>query len=322
MSQTDTPTQPLVAIITPVYNGGAFLRETMESVQAQDYPNLVHVVLDNASTDDTAAIIADYADAKVPVITARNPELYPLYKNWNTAFELAPKDAKYVRLLCADDKMTTDCTKKMVAVAETDDDILLVGTNIYKNEDEIPFLWPEDQTVLDGKEVVRRFFRNEIGFFAVHMLMRRDVMAWRSPIYDDAYVGADFESVLGILQRGKFGMVHERCGWVRIHDASETAKTIVKKNTHFVDWLNALYRHGPDVFAPEEFKAVARRYERHYLRKAMRWKKEHGEDAAERHFKALNEARGPLGPLDYADTFFDWMMIKVGARPYWTGWPN
>ncbi|MEO0721320.1 MAG: glycosyltransferase family A protein, partial [Pseudomonadota bacterium] len=129
MSQTDTPTQPLVAIITPVYNGGAFLRETMESVQAQDYPNLVHVVLDNASTDDTDAIIADYADAKVPVSTARNPELYPLYKNWNTAFELAPKDAKYVRLLCADDKMTTDCTKKMVAVAETDDDILLVGTN-------------------------------------------------------------------------------------------------------------------------------------------------------------------------------------------------
>ncbi len=35
---------PLVAVVTPVYNGEKYLAETMECVQAQDYPELVHIV--------------------------------------------------------------------------------------------------------------------------------------------------------------------------------------------------------------------------------------------------------------------------------------
>ncbi len=37
--------RPLVAIVTPVYNGNPWLVRTLASVQAQTYPNLVHVVL-------------------------------------------------------------------------------------------------------------------------------------------------------------------------------------------------------------------------------------------------------------------------------------
>lgn len=322
MSSFTTENAPLVAIVTPVYNGAAFLKETMDCVQAQDYPNLVHVVLDNSSTDGTADIIKAYEGAKVPVITALNPEVFPLYKNWNAAYELVPEDAKYTRLLCADDKMTPDCTSRMVEIAESDPEVLLVGTNVSKNDDVQPFQWPEDQTVMDGKEVVRRFFLSRIGFFAVHMLMRRDVLDWRKPIYDDQFVGADFEAVLAILQRGKFGMVHDTLGWVRIHEASETAKTIVKKNTHFIDWLNTLYLHGPNVLTPDEFKQVAKRYERHYLRRVLRWRREQGDEGARPHFAALEQARGPITTRDYVGAFFDWLLIKVGARPYWTGWPN
>ena len=40
---------PLVAIVTPVYNGERFLAETMQCVQCSDYPNLLHVALDNAA---------------------------------------------------------------------------------------------------------------------------------------------------------------------------------------------------------------------------------------------------------------------------------
>lgn len=322
MSSDTAENSPLVAIVTPVYNGAAFLKETMECVQAQDYPNLVHVVLDNSSTDGTAEIIQEFQGAKVPIITARNPEVFPLYKNWNAAYDLVPDDAKYTRLLCADDTMTPDCTSRMVEIAERDPDILLVGTNIRKNDDPVPFLWPEDETVMDGKEVVRRFFKNEMGFFAVHMLMRRDVLEWRSPIYDDAYVGADFEAVLAILKRGKFGMIHDHLGWVRIHDASETAKTIVKKNTHFIDWLKTLHIHGRDVLTPKEFDQVSKRYERHYLRRTMRWRKEHGEESSQPHIKALEQTRGPITTGDYVGVFYDWLLIKLGIRKYWSGWPN
>ncbi|MEQ3648292.1 glycosyltransferase family A protein [Hyphomonas sp.] len=313
---------PKVAIITPVYNGVEFLRETLDNVQDQDYPNLVHVILDNCSTDGTAELLAGYHARNVPIILHRNEEVLPLYSNWNTAMNLAPDDAKYVRLLCADDTMSETCTQKMVEVAELDDDVLLVGTNVSKNDDPVPFVWPEDLTIMDGNEVVRRFFLNKMGFFAVHMLMRRDVMDWRNPVYDDRFTGADFESVLAILKRGKFGMVHERLGWVRIHDGSQTAATIVKKNTHFVDWLNTLYEHGPDVLSEKEFKQVSTRYCRHYFRKALRWKKEYGQEAAARHFSALEQKRGPTHLTTYADAWLDWLLIRLGFRHYWSGWPN
>ena len=52
---------PLVSIVTPSYNQGHFIRATIESVLSQDYPNIEYIVMDGSSTDDTAAIVAEYA---------------------------------------------------------------------------------------------------------------------------------------------------------------------------------------------------------------------------------------------------------------------
>jgi glycosyltransferase involved in cell wall biosynthesis len=46
--------------VTPSYNQGEFIRATIESVLSQDYPNLRYIVMDGGSTDQTAAIAAEY----------------------------------------------------------------------------------------------------------------------------------------------------------------------------------------------------------------------------------------------------------------------
>ena len=58
----------------------------MDSVQNQTWPNLVHVVLDNNSTDGTARIIENYRDAAIPVLAFRNDTTVPIKENWNAAF--------------------------------------------------------------------------------------------------------------------------------------------------------------------------------------------------------------------------------------------
>lgn len=55
------PALPLVSIVTPSYNQGRFIRETIESVLSQDYPNIEYWVIDGGSSDETCAILQEYA---------------------------------------------------------------------------------------------------------------------------------------------------------------------------------------------------------------------------------------------------------------------
>jgi glycosyltransferase involved in cell wall biosynthesis len=63
-----------VSVVMPVYNGQAFLREAIESVLAQTHSDLELVAIDDGSTDDSPAILAELAaaDPRVRVIRQAN----------------------------------------------------------------------------------------------------------------------------------------------------------------------------------------------------------------------------------------------------------
>jgi len=59
---TEATSLPTVTIVTPSFNQGAYIEETIRSVLLQDYPNLEFMVLDGGSSDETLSIIEKYKD--------------------------------------------------------------------------------------------------------------------------------------------------------------------------------------------------------------------------------------------------------------------
>jgi glycosyltransferase involved in cell wall biosynthesis len=54
------PDFPRIALVTPVFNSGKYIEQTIRSVLAQGYPNLDYFIVDGGSTDDTLEIIQKY----------------------------------------------------------------------------------------------------------------------------------------------------------------------------------------------------------------------------------------------------------------------
>src|SRR5712692_3658043 len=90
---------PLVSIIVPVYNGERYLRESLDSILAQLYPALDVLVLDDASTDATPAIVASYRDARLKYY--RQSQNRGIYGNMNDG--IAMVDGEFIAIYHADD---------------------------------------------------------------------------------------------------------------------------------------------------------------------------------------------------------------------------
>ncbi len=75
--------EPKVTVGIPIHNGAASIRATIDSVLHQTYRSLEILVVDNASTDDTEAIVTDMASRDARVRYVRNDENIGQNANFN-----------------------------------------------------------------------------------------------------------------------------------------------------------------------------------------------------------------------------------------------
>ncbi len=63
---------PLISIVTPSYNQGVYLEETIRSVLLQGYPNLQYIIIDGGSTDGTGVILRRYRNFLDEVVSQKD----------------------------------------------------------------------------------------------------------------------------------------------------------------------------------------------------------------------------------------------------------
>jgi glycosyltransferase involved in cell wall biosynthesis len=88
-ASTGRNTLPLVSIIVPAFNAARFLREALDSLLAQTYQNIEIILLDDASTDATPEIAAEYAGR---ITYVRQPNNLGIYDNVNVGIGRARGD--------------------------------------------------------------------------------------------------------------------------------------------------------------------------------------------------------------------------------------
>ncbi|WP_223033957.1 glycosyltransferase family 2 protein [Hanstruepera marina] len=113
---TSIETWPLVSICIPTYNGETYIKEALQSAINQNYSNLEIVISDDASNDNTLAIIEGFkSKTNIPIkIYKHTPN--GIGANWNNCIRKAKGD--YIKFLFQDDILEKHCISKLMTLME------------------------------------------------------------------------------------------------------------------------------------------------------------------------------------------------------------
>jgi glycosyltransferase involved in cell wall biosynthesis len=261
--------EPLVSVVTPVYNGAFYLEACIHSVLAQHYQNWEYIIVDNCSTDRTPRIAGAHADRDPRIRVYRTDAVLPIMKNWNHALRQLSPQSKYCKVVHADDWLFPQCLTQMVEVAENHPSAGLVGAYSLAGDRVVCDRFPYPSTFLPGSEVCRLALLDRVNPFwsPSSLLVRSDIIRGNPGYYDETEgrLHADVEACFETLRRADFGFVHQVLTFVRKHEDSMTATAAKPLNTHILAKLDLLTRYGPIFLSPGELRTRLRfRFKTYY----------------------------------------------------------
>ncbi|HVS53446.1 MAG TPA: glycosyltransferase [Opitutaceae bacterium] len=224
MSRTDPP--PKVSVLLPTYNYARFLPEAIESVLAQDFTDFELLISDDASRDDSAAVIRRFA-ARDPRIRVRiYSENIGMVANWNACLRQARGD--YIKFIFGDDCfMRPDALGRMVAQLDATPEAVLVASarTILDAHSRVVTIWNDWRApgFHRGAEVIRRCLRedrNLIGEPSAVLFRRAAAQRGFDPQFRQV---VDLDMWLHLLRGGDFVYLAEPLCAFRQHEEQQTA---------------------------------------------------------------------------------------------------
>ena len=191
---------PLVSVGLPTFNRATTLKRAIDSVLAQEYGALELVISDNASSDLTESLCADYCARDKRVKYIRQPTNRGAYENFLTV--LAESTGQYFMWLGDDDWLGQSYISRCLEVLRARPDVSLVcGIAKYYENDTLTFEGVKvDLTQASPTERVLAYYRqvNENGTF--YGLARRE-MLMNNPMQN--VLGGDWLLIARLALAGK-----------------------------------------------------------------------------------------------------------------------
>ncbi|MDY6873252.1 MAG: glycosyltransferase family 2 protein [Chloroflexota bacterium] len=240
--------QPLVSIVTPSFNQAPFLRQTIESVLGQDYPDLEYIIIDGGSKDGSLEIVREYA-ARLAY--------------WESIPDKGQTDAinkgfsratgKYIAWLNSDDVYRPGAVAEAVDFLEANPDVGMVygDCDFIDAQGRVIGQFPAAQTDYQRLRQGYVHVPQQASFF------RRDLWQKVGPLDPSFYFAMDYD--LWVRLAGEALLVYlpgRTWAGFRLHG---DAKTITADARCWPEMLRVHYREGGHWFSWIQFKYYARK---------------------------------------------------------------
>ncbi len=224
--------EPLVSVCIPAYNNAAYIKETIDSILNQTYPNLELVICDDKSTDHTVEVIEKIRDDRIKLY--KNEKNLGMSGNWNHCLKRC--SGEFIKLICADDMLAKDCLAKEVkalrdyptaVLAESDTRLFDLNgkqKGFYKRY--------KESGLVNGKKIARAglFVKNYFGAPLANTF-RRSAME-RAGGFDPWYTYIlDYDFWVRLACMGDVYIIHEPLNYFRVRNDSNTGEVMAGDKT-------------------------------------------------------------------------------------------
>jgi glycosyltransferase involved in cell wall biosynthesis len=221
---------PLVSIITPTFNHERFIGPCISSVLAQTYRNWEQIILDDGSTDETAAIVRSYTDPRIRYQRQEHVGILGLAQTYNRALRAAR--GELISILEGDDLWTADKLDRLVPALADPDVVLGYGrTEILVGNEPTGKLIPDGsfernfgRSVLfndpPGAATFPLLIRSGFGFPCAVLIRRSALEAIGGFQYVKDFGAVDYPTLLALTLQGRFDYVESVVAYWRRHSAS------------------------------------------------------------------------------------------------------
>jgi hypothetical protein len=259
---------PLVTVAIPTFNRARLLRGCVAAALAQTYDNIEVVVSDNASSDETPQVLAEFDDRRLRVI--RQMENIGAYPNWNAC--LAEARGEFVVVVSDDDRITPDFAEgcaRLIGLGPTINLVVGIG-DTYIPESNLTLRETASKSiatgVVDGIDVLQELLRGHITPQMCTIAMRTELLRSRGGFPGGWPHTGDLAAWVPFLFTGSVGFINEKCGTYCSHGGTQTAAMASSVRIGDVRRLtNLIVAEADRSIAEPHVKTVVVKQARRYL---------------------------------------------------------
>jgi glycosyltransferase involved in cell wall biosynthesis len=226
---------PRVSVGVPVYNGENHLRETLDSLLAQNYPDFEIILSDNGSTDGTESICREFAARDSRVRYLREPQNRGAAWNYRRVYEAAR--GAYFRWSCHDDPTEPDHLGRLVETLDAaPPSVVLAYSRSIHVDGGGAMLGNEEVERLDTRGLAPhmrlRYLAQRLRHSSIlYGLMRRNALEGTGLL--GPFEGSDYVLCAELALKGEFQEIPDFLFYKRIHpgmsrQAQTTQQTVAQ----------------------------------------------------------------------------------------------